>query len=210
MFFRKRHFFISAKINKYILFCSLSVIHSLSLRFSLGDAFRHFVFQIKSMANSSNRRRLSFVDFTHPQAWHKLIEYTDVTLTFAKLSTRRTSFLFSKILDWSLVTDFTNHWAKICFLASSQLHNLVTDFRKKTETEIREKFARASVCFPSSEFLLKVSSRWHDVWFMGVVTAGIGTGVTSNLSWRNLLKNYSNYRRWRKWLVWWKKKSAGH
>ena len=35
--------------------------------------------------------------------------------------------------------DFTNQWAKICFLASSQLHQLVNDFRKKTENDIRGK-----------------------------------------------------------------------
>ncbi|CAF0940712.1 unnamed protein product [Rotaria sordida] len=71
---------------------------------------------------SSSRRRLSFVDFPDPQVWHKLIEYAEVTITFTKL-----------------ITDFTNQWAKICFLASSQLHQLVSDFRKKTETEIRDK-----------------------------------------------------------------------
>jgi hypothetical protein len=38
------------------------------------------------MANS-NRRRLSFVDFAHPQVWHKLIEYAEVTIAFTKLST---------------------------------------------------------------------------------------------------------------------------
>ncbi|UJR36286.1 hypothetical protein I4U23_029015 [Adineta vaga] len=73
------------------------------------------------MANNA-RRRLSFVDFAPPQAWHKLIEYTQVTIAFSKL-----------------ITDFTNQWAKICFLASSQLHQLVIDFRKRTETEIRGK-----------------------------------------------------------------------
>lgn len=37
------------------------------------------------MANS-NRRRMSFVDFSHPQVWHKLIEYAEVTIAFTKLS----------------------------------------------------------------------------------------------------------------------------
>ncbi|CAF1352372.1 unnamed protein product [Rotaria sordida] len=73
------------------------------------------------MANTT-RRRLSFVDLAHPQVWHKLVEYTEVTIAFAKL-----------------ITDFNNQWAKICFLASSQLHQLVIDFRRKTENEIRGK-----------------------------------------------------------------------
>jgi len=49
--------------------------------------YRFFVLhlQIQHMANS-NRRRLSFVDFAHPQAWHKLIEYAEVTIAFTKLS----------------------------------------------------------------------------------------------------------------------------
>jgi hypothetical protein len=37
------------------------------------------------MANNT-RRRLSFVDFAHPQVWHKLLEYTEVTIDLAKLS----------------------------------------------------------------------------------------------------------------------------
>ncbi|CAF1527991.1 unnamed protein product [Adineta ricciae] len=82
---------------------------------------------------ANSRRRLSFVDFAPPQAWHKLIEYTQVTIAFTKL-----------------ITDFTNQWAKICFLASSQLHQLVIDFRKKTEMEIRGKF--------------QLGGRMYDLW----------------------------------------------
>jgi hypothetical protein len=37
------------------------------------------------MANSA-RRRLSFVDCAHPQVWHKLLEYTEVTIDLTKLS----------------------------------------------------------------------------------------------------------------------------
>jgi hypothetical protein len=37
------------------------------------------------MANST-RRRLSFVDLSHPQVWHKLLEYTEVTIALTKLS----------------------------------------------------------------------------------------------------------------------------
>ncbi|CAF0922143.1 unnamed protein product [Rotaria sp. Silwood1] len=88
------------------------------------------------MANST-RRRLSFVDFPDPQVWHKLIEYAEVTITFTKL-----------------ITDFTNQWAKICFLASSQLHQLVNDFRKKTEIEIREKCHLGGMMYDLWESLL--------------------------------------------------------
>lgn len=35
---------------------------------------------------SNTRRRVSFVDFAHPQVWHKLLEYTEVTISLAKLS----------------------------------------------------------------------------------------------------------------------------
>lgn len=38
-----------------------------------------------------------------------------------------------------LVTDFTDQYTKICSLASAQLQQLVVDFRKRTEVEIREK-----------------------------------------------------------------------
>ena len=38
------------------------------------------------METSSSRRRLSFVDFAHPQVWHKLVEYAEVTITFTQLS----------------------------------------------------------------------------------------------------------------------------
>ncbi|CAF1008539.1 unnamed protein product [Adineta steineri] len=86
---------------------------------------------------SNSRRRLSFVDFAHPQAWHKLIEYAQVTIAFTKL-----------------ITDFTNQWAKICFLASSQLHQLVIDFRKKTETEIRGKCQLGGMMYDLWESLL--------------------------------------------------------
>lgn len=47
------------------------------------------------MANNS-RRRLSFVDFTHPQSWQKLIEYADVSISFAKLSKMRKMILLGK------------------------------------------------------------------------------------------------------------------
>lgn len=43
------------------------------------------LFRLKKMANNS-RRRLSFVDLAHPQVWHKLLEYTEVTIALAKLS----------------------------------------------------------------------------------------------------------------------------
>ncbi|CAF1421947.1 unnamed protein product [Adineta steineri] len=73
------------------------------------------------MANST-RRHVSYVDLSHPQEWTKLLEYAEVTIALTKL-----------------VADFSNQWAKICSLASSQLHQLVNDFRKKTENEIRAK-----------------------------------------------------------------------
>ncbi|CAF3809547.1 unnamed protein product [Rotaria magnacalcarata] len=88
------------------------------------------------MANS-NRRRISFVDFSHPQVWHKLIEYAEVTIAFTKL-----------------ITDFTNQWAKICFLASSQLHQLVAEFRRKTESEIRDKCHLGGMMYDLWESLL--------------------------------------------------------
>jgi hypothetical protein len=64
----------------------------------------------------------------------------------------------------NLVTDFTNHWAKICFLASSQLHNLVTDFRKKTETEIRGKYE--AFCLMEKLFLFRchLGGMMYDLW----------------------------------------------
>ncbi len=37
------------------------------------------------MANNT-RRRISFVDLAHPQVWHKLLEYTEVTIALSKLS----------------------------------------------------------------------------------------------------------------------------
>ncbi|CAF2552651.1 unnamed protein product [Rotaria sp. Silwood2] len=88
------------------------------------------------MANST-RRRLSFVDFPDPQVWHKLIEYAEVTIAFTKL-----------------ITDFTNQSAKIWFLASSQLHQLVSDFRRKTEIEIRERCHLGGMMYDLWESLL--------------------------------------------------------
>jgi hypothetical protein len=38
------------------------------------------------MATNSNRRRLSFIDFAHPQVWHKLLEYSEMTIELTKLS----------------------------------------------------------------------------------------------------------------------------
>lgn len=49
------------------------------------------LFQIAHMAasyssNNGSRRRVSFVDFAHPQVWHKLVEYSEATITLTKLS----------------------------------------------------------------------------------------------------------------------------
>ncbi|CAF1223630.1 unnamed protein product [Rotaria sp. Silwood1] len=88
------------------------------------------------MANAT-RRRLSFVDLAHPQVWHKLVEYTEVTIAFAKL-----------------ITDFNNQWAKICLLTSSQLQQLVIDFRRKTESEIRGKCHLGGMMYDLWESLL--------------------------------------------------------
>ncbi len=63
----------------------LSCLLLLLLLFFIRQIFSCVCFQIQIMANS-NRRRLSFVDFAHPQAWHKLIEYAEVTIAFTKLS----------------------------------------------------------------------------------------------------------------------------
>ncbi|UJR09808.1 hypothetical protein I4U23_014034 [Adineta vaga] len=88
------------------------------------------------MANNS-RRRLSFVDLSHPQVWNKLLQYTEVTIALTKL-----------------IADFANQWMKICSLASSQLHQLVNDFRKKTETEIRAKCYVGGMMYDLWESLL--------------------------------------------------------
>ncbi|CAF4406459.1 unnamed protein product, partial [Rotaria sp. Silwood2] len=85
----------------------------------------------------ATRRRFSFVDLAHPQVWHKLVEYTEVTIAFAKL-----------------ITDFNNQWAKICLVASSQLHQLVIDFRRKTESEIRVKCHLGGMMYDLWESLL--------------------------------------------------------
>ncbi|CAF1684359.1 unnamed protein product, partial [Adineta ricciae] len=88
------------------------------------------------MANNT-RRRLSFVDMSHPQVWNKLLQYTEVTIALTKL-----------------IADFTNQWTKICLLASSQLHQLVADFRKKTESEIRAKCHVGGMMYDLWESLL--------------------------------------------------------
>ena len=122
--------------------------------------------QVAIMANS-NRRRLSFVDFAHPQVWHKLLEYAEVTIAFTKLSQSTKwlkegiDVLQSRLFLWTLVTDFTNQWAKICFLASSQLHHLVMEFRKKTETEIRGKYVFQMSADRSHEMLRLIRTRCH-------------------------------------------------
>lgn len=90
------------------------------------------------MAAGHGRRRLSFMDFAHPQLWQQISDYSDMTIAMTKLS----SFIFSVIcFDFLLISvnNFTNQWAKICLLASSQLHQLVVEFRRKTEQEIRRK-----------------------------------------------------------------------
>jgi hypothetical protein len=51
----------------------------------------------------------------------------------------KTKFIFHLFFFFNLVTDFTDQWAKICFVASAQLQQLVKDFRKRTEVEIRGK-----------------------------------------------------------------------
>ncbi|CAM4758221.1 unnamed protein product [Rotaria magnacalcarata] len=86
---------------------------------------------------SNSRRRLSFVDFSHPQVWHKLVEYTEVTISLAKL-----------------ITDFTNQWAKICLGTSGQLQQLVNDFRKKTSSEVRGKCQLGGMMYDIWESLL--------------------------------------------------------
>jgi hypothetical protein len=77
------------------------------------------LFQIAHMAanssnnNSSSRRRVSFVDFAHPQVWHKLVEYSEATITLTKLSLFRQRR--AKVSDLMLV----------CFsfcLSSQQFH----------------------------------------------------------------------------------------
>ena len=43
---------------------------------------------------SNARRRLSFVDLSHPEVWQKLLEYTEVTIALTKLSTYKEFSIF--------------------------------------------------------------------------------------------------------------------
>ncbi|CAF3572491.1 unnamed protein product [Rotaria socialis] len=86
---------------------------------------------------SNSRRRFSFLDFSHPQVWHKLVEYTEVTISLAQL-----------------ITDFTNQWARICLGTSAQLQQLVNDFRKKTHSEVRAKCQLGGMMYDIWESLL--------------------------------------------------------
>ena len=53
------------------------------------------------MASNNPRRRLSFVDFAHPQVWHKLIEYSEMTIALTKLSSSLRNLLISHDLLYS-------------------------------------------------------------------------------------------------------------
>ena len=118
---------------------------------------------------ATSRHRASFVDFAHPQVWHKLVEYSEVTITLTKLSLfrqRRPGSLPERA-SLSLVSNFTNQWAKICFLAASQLHQLMSEFRKKTDLEIRGKYGERAERVID---LLRISTRcplggrMYDLW----------------------------------------------
>lgn len=137
------------------------------------------------------RRRLSFVDLAHPQVWHKLVEYADVTIAFTKLSSY-SSFIISK-------TFFSQWWLHISFeysisywIYESMDENLSFGFvsiaspgcrfpEENRNRNTRKVLHLIQLWIQQRIISLQMSSRWNDVRSMGIVAIRIWTRIAGFL-----------------------------
>ena len=111
-----------------------------------------FLLDFISMANST-RRRLSFVDFAHPQVWHKLIDYAEMTIAFTKLSSLIFLLLSQRSIFWIFSIYFSHRFYKSMDKDLSFSFVSITSFSFRFSKKNRNRNSR-TVCFSIFDFVL--------------------------------------------------------
>lgn len=129
------------------------------------------IFKYRQMANSNPRNRFSFLDLAHPQFWTMLVEYSELTVTLAKLSSFnwfRDKILFRGKLICIFSDDVYDSMGKNLFLSSIATASISKWFSSKNWSWTSWKVSRSTGKKEENCFVFVIrclsGGRMYDLW----------------------------------------------